>query len=59
MIPIVGIDLGTTFFCIGAWRNLKVEIIINELGARIIPSIVYFKDKEILIVQSTKNNMYF
>ena len=58
-IPVIGIDLGTTFSCVGTWRNSKVEIIPNESGTRTSPSIVCFKDKEILIGESAKNNMYF
>ena len=58
-IPVLGIDLGTTFSCVGTWRNSKVEIIPNESGTRTSPSIVCFKDKEILIGESAKNNMYF
>ena len=58
-IPVLGIDLGTTFCCVGTWRNSKVEIIANESGSRTTPSIVCFKDKEILIGESAKNNMYF
>ena len=52
---VIGIDLGTTYSCVGIWQSDRVDIVASDSGNRTVPSMVTFTDTERLIGDASKS----
>ena len=57
MSKTIGIDLGTTNSCVAVWEGGEAKVIANPEGSRTTPSVVAFKNGEIIVGQAAKNQM--
>ncbi|KAK8865545.1 hypothetical protein M9Y10_011101 [Tritrichomonas musculus] len=56
-MTVIGIDLGTSYSCVGVFRHNRVDIIPNDMGNLKTPSYVAFTDEELLVGDSAKNQV--